>query len=428
MPVDVITGQPGASKTLLMMERLERAIKANADAVDKGVPALVVDVDGELHDYPVRPIYAAGVNGLKPGLAESLKDPTKWNEIDPNGEPTCNCPAQKYPHAHVIPDGSLILVDEAWRWFGHMHDASRMPTPKHALDLAIHRHRGLDFIFTTQSIKQIYPFVREIGGSHTNIVRLWGSKFSKLYTWGEWNENVKSITARDNAVSDTWAQRKDLYSWYRSASVHTIKLALPRKLLMIPVLIVLMLVLGVFGFRHLFSKESAERANKETAAAVAEQKTKKGTPDPENQKSEAGSNKPSTAAEWVTALTPVLPGIAYTAPIFSESLQVNTHPRTLCVEVGKGGADGCHCYTEQATPLVVADGLCRELTARGYYDPFKPDPESPPAPAEKLDAHAQAEAVAVKLGNGDPALEGVPMPQVAGASSKRLDASSPHPP
>lgn len=100
MPIDLYTGQPGNGKTALMVERLiAEAKKAE------------------------RPIFAAGIEGLKPGLAEVLDDPRGWNAKDSSGE-------------FIVPNGSLIFVDEAWKWFGHLHDASRQATPKHVLDLA----------------------------------------------------------------------------------------------------------------------------------------------------------------------------------------------------------------------------------------------------------------------------------------------------
>jgi hypothetical protein len=113
-----------------------------------------------------RPLFAAGVDGLQPGMAAELVDPREWNAVKPGVAGDCNCTAGPPGHAHVVPDGSLIFVDEAWKWFGHLHDASRQATPPHVLQLAEHRHRGIDFVWTTQGPNQLYPFVRPLIADH----------------------------------------------------------------------------------------------------------------------------------------------------------------------------------------------------------------------------------------------------------------------
>lgn len=149
MPIELFTGQPGNGKTALMMERLlEEAAK------------------GE------RPIFASGIDGLQPGLASVLEDPRDWKSV---------------------PVGSLIFVDEAWKWFGHLHDATRQATPKHVLDLAEHRHQGIDFIWTTQQPNQLYPFVRGLIGSHHHVVRRFGTKLIDVFSWGELRDGRESL-------------------------------------------------------------------------------------------------------------------------------------------------------------------------------------------------------------------------------------------
>ncbi len=107
MPITVLTGTPGGGKTALMMERLlEESKRAE------------------------RPLFAAGIDGLQHGLATVLEDPRQWNAKDAEGH-------------YLVPNGAIIFIDEAWKWFGHLHDASRQPTPHYVLELAEHRHRGL---------------------------------------------------------------------------------------------------------------------------------------------------------------------------------------------------------------------------------------------------------------------------------------------
>ncbi|WP_239499611.1 zonular occludens toxin domain-containing protein, partial [Stenotrophomonas maltophilia] len=187
MPIELFTGQPGNGKTALMMERLvEEAKAAN------------------------RPIFAVGIDGLDPGLATVLDDARHWNDKDAEGN-------------YIVPNGSLIFVDEAWKWFGHLHDATRQQTPRHVLELAEHRHRGLDFVWTTQQPNQLYPFVRGLIGAHSHVVRRFGTKMLDVYRWGELNEEIKSLAKRDMAQRTTRLLPSQVFGQYKSAEVHTIK-------------------------------------------------------------------------------------------------------------------------------------------------------------------------------------------------------------
>lgn len=386
MPIDALTGQPGAAKTLMLMQKLDEAIEHNRICVEKGVPAMVLDIDDQEVSYAVRPIYVAGVNGFKPGRATILRDPTKWNEIDPDGPPVCRCPAlhrevvnehgeiakEIIPHAHKIPDGSLILVDEAWQWFGHMHDARNVPTPKHVLDLAIHRHRGLDFIWTFQAVRQIYPFAREVAGNHTYLERLFNLPISTVFAWGKWQDDVDSKTAQERSVKSRWVHPWRKYgSWYKSASVHTMKANIPRKFLLIPLAALFALAMGWVGIRSVFHKGDAKAA---TPAAT----TERGNAAPVAASSKAHEDEgPRTAEQWQQALTPVVPGLPFTAPLYAGQ-DVTTHPQVFCAISGADYTDllssRCSCLTEQGTkPGDISDGLCRSIALNGYYDPFKPE-------------------------------------------------------
>ena len=119
-----------------------------------------------------------------------LDDARHWNDKDAEGN-------------YIVPNGSLIFVDEAWKWFGHLHDATRQRTPRHVLELAEHRHRGLDFVWTTQQPNQLYPFVRGLIGAHSHVVRRFGTKMLDVYRWGELNEEIKSLAKRDMAQRTT---------------------------------------------------------------------------------------------------------------------------------------------------------------------------------------------------------------------------------
>jgi len=339
MPIEIFTGQPGNGKTALMMERLVEEAKAGN-----------------------RPLFAFGIDGLKPGLATVLEDARRWNDKDGEG-------------SYIIPDGSLIFVDEAWKWFGHLHDATRQQTPKHVLDLAEHRHRGLDFIWTTQQPNQLYPFVRGLIGGHTHVVRRFGTKMIDVYKWGELNEEIKSSAKRDLAQRTTRLLPSSIYGEYKSAEVHTIKPRIPWKVMALPVLVVVAGVLAYLAYQMLRPEGAVERMRgKGSQAASAD-----GTP---GHASSSGSQDDGprwkSAGEYAKDHLPRIATMPWTAPVFDQR-QAHSDPLLICMS-SMAGTDGqgkqleasCTCMTEQGTAYDMSQPECRTIARRGpVYNPYR---------------------------------------------------------
>lgn len=337
MPIDLYTGQPGNGKTALMMERLT-AEAAKAE----------------------RPVYAAGIDGLNVDGVVILEDARRWNDRDANGE-------------FIVPDGSLIFVDEVWKFFGHLQDASRAPNPPHVLALAEHRHRGIDFVWTTQMPNQLYPFARGLIADHYHVVRRFGTQFVDVFQWGELNEDVKSQARRENAQRTTRRLPSAVFEKYKSATLHTIKRRIPWKVWAIPLVLVAGVGALLFAVQHLRAKSMADRlSGKETSAAQA-------APAP------AGGSSPvriaySTAEEYQKFTAALVPAAPWTAPAFA-GRQVASDPKLFCMSSGAGRdasgklqPESCHCFTEQGTPYVVPNvAMCKAIARDGApYNPFQP--------------------------------------------------------
>jgi len=326
MPIKLITGIPGHGKTA-------RLVKELLAAAEKGD----------------RPIFAAGIDGLKPGLAQELKDPTRWQDC---------------------PDGSLIFVDEAWKWFGHLSNPSRQQTPAHVLALAEHRHRGIDFVWTSQGPNQLYPFARPLIEQHWHCIRKFGTHAVDLYKWGELVEDVKSQGMRDRAEKETTTLPSETFGLYKSASEHTIKSRIPWKVWLIPACVVAGAVL--IWLAYSFLRPDAMAAQLTGKGASGEAAAPEGllhyNPS-ERQK------KPLTDEEWLGRITPRFPGMHESMPIF-DGREVQAVPRRFCVISGEGSDMRCNCYTEQVTLLRdIPPGVCLEVARWGEYDPFRAPPE-----------------------------------------------------
>ena len=339
MPIELYTGQPGNGKTALMMERL-------LDEAKRGE----------------RPLFAAGIDGLQPGLATVLDDARKWNEVDPA------------TGAHVVPDGSLIFVDEAWKWFGHLHDATRQATPKHVLDLAEHRHRGLDFVWTTQQPNQLYPFVRGLIGAHTHVVRRFGTQMIDVFRWGELNEEVKSAAKRDLAQRTTRLLPSASFGAYKSAEVHTIKPRIPFKVMALPALALAAIVAAYFAYSQLKPDAYAQKFGGAGTAAPA------AAPPPASlgQGQAAEGPKFKDATDYARQHLPRFATMPWTAPVFDDR-GITSDPQLVCMSTMPGlNAQGehteasCSCLTEQGTRYEISQPECRTLARFGpVYNPYK---------------------------------------------------------
>jgi hypothetical protein len=303
-----------------------------------------------------RPLFWSGIDGMIPGLATELADPSHWNAKDATGD-------------YLIPDGSLIFVDEAWKWFGHLHNATGQKTPPYVLELAEHGHRGLDFVFTTQGPGQLYPFLRTLIADHTHVVRAMGMQAANLYTWSELNEDVKSRSMRDLALKQLWAYPKDLFDRYKSASVHTVKRKIPMKVLLLPAFVIAAAASAWFAFQMLKPDAPGQKADIEGPSADL---SAPAPADPEKPR------EPLTAQQWLERFQPRFSEMPASAPAWDER-EVVSEPRVFCAISGPGetatgyaSESRCTCLTEQGTRHAMPRASCVALVnAGGTYDPFK---------------------------------------------------------
>lgn len=352
MPITSFTGKPGNGKTALMIEHL----MAEAKKAE-------------------RPLWAAGIDGLQPGLASILNDPKEWNAVK-QGE-TCTCHDTEDSSAcdaHVIPNGSLIYIDEAWKWFGHLHNAQRQATPSHVLGLAEHRHRGIDFVWTFQQPNQIYPFARGLMADHYHVVRRFGTAMIDVFKWEELNEDVKSNSMRENAQRTTRTLPKASFGAYKSAEVHTIKPKIPWKVIAVPVFLLAACLLGWLAYTKLKPDALAAKygggSPTSGAAAVGDAAVPA-----------SGNTAPktyTTPIDYARAHLPRFGPMPWTAPVYDDR-QVTADPQLYCMASGQGeDANGVHqdysciCLTEQGTTYEIGQGQCRTLARRGpIYNPYK---------------------------------------------------------
>lgn len=339
MPIHAITGTPGAGKTLKALQTALQMVgvrdQSSPEAIREGLRKAT------------RPLVVCGVEGLVPGLFVEMDDPANWQDFE---------------------DGTVFLVDEAWKWWGaHIKGAHAEPA---VLALAEHRHRGMDFVLTCQMPAQLLTHVRGLVGAHTHVTRKFGTNQTVVREWGSLIANPNSGAAHKLAEEKLWAHPKEIFSLYQSATMHTIKRKIPLKVMLIPVMI--LVVLGCLGAAGVavanFGSNSVEA---DAGAAVGEQATDSGALD-------GGKRKDLTPEQWADQFEPRIAGIPQSAPAYDKR-EVKAVPRVFCMSSGAGlDALGEHreasvsCFTEQGTTYRMEQGAARRHARMGEaYDHFR---------------------------------------------------------
>lgn len=401
MPIELYTGKPGNAKTAFLVDRiLQEREKENP-----------------------RYLVAIGINGLADGLVDDVMESAEgWAEITDRTQGPCRCPliggamveGQYPPHTHRIPPGALIFVDEAWKWFGHLHEARGQQTPKHALDLAEHRHMGVDFVWTAQGPNQIYPFVRNLIADHTHHVRRFGTHFVDTWKWEELQEDVKSEGKRSAGLHAVKVIPKRTFGLYKSAEQHTIKRKIPLRVLLLPGILLAAVLCAWLAYKTLRPLAATASPVEGPESALADL-----GPAPRSVRSEEADKEPLTPEEYAALHLPRFATMPHTAPVFDDRPPLSD-PQLFCMssKPGLGGTDeykeelGCQCITEQGTKYDIEAGHCLRVARWGApYNPYKErryDNGQSAMPA-MLGAHVPVEVAAGEpsvvdaVGIGDPA-------------------------
>jgi hypothetical protein len=174
----LITGVPGSGKTLFAVTLIQQWIR-----------------DG-------RTVYA-NIEGLNiPGVFPSPKD---WRET---------------------PEGSVVVYDEAQRAYPPEGNAGRSSREDIAA-METHRHTGHDLLFITQHPKLIHSHVRRLIGKHFHLHRMYGTQNAKVFQ-ADQAINTDSKTALNAADQFLFTYPKNIFSLYKSATIHTHRPYLPK--------------------------------------------------------------------------------------------------------------------------------------------------------------------------------------------------------
>lgn len=297
--ITIITGTPGAGKTLYAIEKLLLPLVGTH---------ITQEVDGVTTIHP-RTIYT-NINGLQidhelidGGDNQGLKDWHKWAK-----------------------PGSVIVFDEVQKVWPPRANGSKVPDDVQELDT--HRHKGVDFILITQSVMNIDRHLHALGGRHLHVRRVGNMKAAIVY---EWDHVSKSLMYSKSISKSPWRYSSKVFKLYKSAELHTkVKRSTP------PLLWISLIAICVaaVGFPMYFQKMK----EKTQGGAIAEKQHVLPTT---NDAPKVATNHASQAvaqAPLEASLVPQLGG---------------------CV----ASATRCQCYDAESKPMEPPHGACEVVRA-----------------------------------------------------------------
>lgn len=196
--ITLITGVPGGGKTLLSVQEILR-LQGEGRAVYSDIAGIAI----------------AGV----------LPAPDDWRDT---------------------PEGSVVVYDEAQKKYPSTGQPG-VAQDERIRALETHRHTGHDIFFITQEPSLIHHHIRKLVGRHMHVHRAAGLKRATLFTWDFAVAAPNDRKEQQRADVQNWNYPKKLFSLYKSATVHTHKFHVPKKIAAI--LAVLVLVVGFVGYR-----------------------------------------------------------------------------------------------------------------------------------------------------------------------------------
>jgi zona occludens toxin (predicted ATPase) len=271
--ITLITAVPGSGKTLYTIGRILKALSEG------------------------RPVYAR-IDGL---LIDKVKPaPDDWRDT---------------------PEGSLVIYDEAQEVFPSNAKPGAV-TDDRLTGMEVHRHTGHDLVFITQAPTFIHHHIRKLVGEHVHLYRPNGIQGANLYTWNFAVTDPNDRREQERADHVLWKYPKDHFKLYKSATIHTHKFRIPKK---IAILLGVILV-GVGGIAYALSDGLA-------------------TVDLIDQTKKAANGEAGTAPA-----PPVLSTFAWTAaePVKSVS---------GCIASDRG----CFCYDVEMIPLDLPIAQCKAI-------------------------------------------------------------------
>jgi len=389
--ITLFSGLPGNGKTLFALWYLVKKAKAEN-----------------------REVFYNNVKGLD---SEKVGN---WQEFDP----------QKW---FELPHGAMILMDECQDTFGKKPNGAALPAVYSELNT--HRHRGYDIFLITQHPTLLDNSVRRLIGQHFHTVRKFGLERATVYEWSACNPSPESASSQKSAVSLKWAFPKEVYSWYKSAEVHTVKKAIPMKLVLAILFVIAVPCVGYYALTKYQSRGKSEVVPSAIASGVPVSSVAPGLAPGVAPGVRAPVDPVADAKEYMFNQTPRVAGLAHTAPRYDQITQAVRAPvPAACIQIGSTKSSTnirCSCYSQQGTKMDVEFNMCIQIAQNGWFRDFDADGRgASPQQSQPVVAHAaepssvsvESRPAVVAFNEASPSLVSSvppPAPEASGRASSR---------
>lgn len=364
--ITLITGTPGAGKTLYAISKLLRELVGSV-------------------------IKSTDENG---------------NEIETPRRILTNIPRLLLDHELIGPDtgggladwqewckpGDVIVYDEVQRSWPPRPNGSKVPEYISALET--HRHKGVDFIIITQNPMLLDRNVLALVGRHLHVRRFGGIGAALVY---EWDHCSRQLMYSKALKKSTFRYDKSVFKLYMSAELHTKpKTSVPP----LAYVVIAAVAAAAFFIPSTMSRIAGKGDSKPVTQVAA-------APSPAASAASSGvpaipgiPATPSAAGQGSrydsTAFVPVVSHEPLSAPAYDAIRTVVNLP----VIVGGACMSGkCKCYTAQGTDSGISSAQCELRVKSRPFDPYTVAQQTPPVPvpsAAPAPAHVLPSAATVR--------------------------------
>lgn len=351
--ITLITGTPGAGKTLYAISKLLLEL----------VGSVVKSTDENGNEIEIKRRILTNINRLI--IDHELIGPDEGGGLADW-------------HLWCKP-GDVIVYDEVQRSWPPRPNGAKVPDYISALET--HRHKGVDFIILTQHPMLLDRNVLALVGRHLHVRRLGGMGAAMVY---EWDHCSRSLLYSKALKKHAFKYDKKVFKLYLSSELHTKQGGAIPPL----VYVVIIALLAAVFFIPYTMKRIGEKNNPPPAAAPGQkpgeiQPGQQGAvPGQQITRSSNGSNQVAPGATGdphqgqrydSTIFTPVVSYEPRSAPAYDHLRQIVAMPRVI------GGicfGQECQCWAQQAV-RVLSSGECGQWMHNPRFDPYRPDRPAP---------------------------------------------------
>lgn len=316
-PISLVTGTPGAGKTLWCIQFVEN------ERLTRGIP-----------------VYYANIPEVQ--LDWTRIEAEKWHEL--------NGPA-------------IVVIDEAHRVFPQRPPGSK--APDHVAPFDQLRHKALEVVLVTQHPKELDHYIKRRIGFHLHLDRVFGQPYAKTCQWEKIAEDPSDYHLRQEALKGQFRYPRNFFGAYKSATMHVAPRRFPWKKLAFSLgLPAVVLVAGVFAFFSTGIGKSLVSDPEPVPTAVPV------TSLPSIASAQALADPTREAASWSSRWVERVGGLAYSASLYDSLITAASFPKVAgCSRWDFGHRVRCYCNDQQGNILhSMPLDQCIHFVANGWFD------------------------------------------------------------